>query len=111
MSQFKKMQADLRNKGFVKPKHVMHLIRLLLSGIHLIKQGEVLIDVGPFRDRLLAIREGEMSTEQVESWRCQLHGEFDAALKVTRLPHRPDYHAANDFLIRARRLAIEDHLP
>ena len=33
MSQFKKMQADLRNQGEVKWKHVMHLIRLLLSGI------------------------------------------------------------------------------
>src|SRR5205807_493526 len=33
LSQFKKMQADLRNQGQVKWKHVMHLIRLLLSGI------------------------------------------------------------------------------
>jgi hypothetical protein len=32
MSQFKKLQADLRNKGEVKWKHVMHLIRLLISG-------------------------------------------------------------------------------
>lgn len=33
VSQFKKMQADIRNHGQVKWKHVMHLIRLLLSGI------------------------------------------------------------------------------
>jgi uncharacterized protein len=32
LSQFKKMQADLRLHGQVKWKHVMHLIRLLLSG-------------------------------------------------------------------------------
>ncbi len=32
LSQFKKMQSDLRNQGQVKWKHVMHLIRLLLSG-------------------------------------------------------------------------------
>ena len=33
MSQFKKMQTDIRNQGQVKWKHVMHLIRLLISGI------------------------------------------------------------------------------
>jgi hypothetical protein len=31
MSQFKKLSSDLRNKGAVKWKHVMHLIRLLPS--------------------------------------------------------------------------------
>jgi hypothetical protein len=38
MSQFKKMQADIRNKGQVKWKHVMHLIRLLLSGIGVLRE-------------------------------------------------------------------------
>src|SRR5262249_16839999 len=33
LSQFRKMQANLRNRGRVKWKHVMHLIRLLLAGI------------------------------------------------------------------------------
>src|SRR5258708_3642853 len=32
LSQFKKMQADIRNHGQVKWKHVMHLIRLVRSG-------------------------------------------------------------------------------
>ena len=41
LSQFKKMQADLRNKGQVKWKHVMHLIRLLLSGIRIMRDGFV----------------------------------------------------------------------
>ena len=39
LSQFKKMQADLRNQGEVKWKHVMHLIRLLLSGISVLRDG------------------------------------------------------------------------
>jgi hypothetical protein len=41
MSQFKKMQADIRNQGQVKWKHVMHLIRLLLSGIGVLRDGVV----------------------------------------------------------------------
>src|SRR5262249_25715937 len=32
LSQFKKLEQDLRNHGQVRWKHVMHLIRLLLSG-------------------------------------------------------------------------------
>ena len=44
-SQFKKMQADIRNQGRVKWKHVMHLIRLLLSGIHVLREGFVAVAV------------------------------------------------------------------
>ena len=56
MSQFKKMQADIRNHGQVKWKHVMHLIRLLLSGIHVLREGFVQVDTGQHREQLLAIR-------------------------------------------------------
>ncbi len=40
------MQADIRNHGQVKWKHVMHLIRLLISGIYVLKDGFVPVDVG-----------------------------------------------------------------
>lgn len=111
MSQFKRMQADLRNQGSIKPKHVMHLIRLLISGIHLLREGVVAVDVGDFRDRLLAIRDGTMPWDAVEVWRLELHKEFDQALANTALPERPDYERANDFLVRARRLAVHESLP
>lgn len=38
MSQFKKLEQDLRNRGEIKRKHAMHLIRLLLSGIAVLKE-------------------------------------------------------------------------
>src|SRR5688572_1470866 len=60
LSQFKKLQADLRNKGEVKWKHVMHLIRRLLAGITVLEDGVVPVHVGPDRDRLLAIKRGEV---------------------------------------------------
>ncbi|HAW32064.1 MAG TPA: nucleotidyltransferase, partial [Planctomycetaceae bacterium] len=46
MSQFKKMQTDIKNQGKVKWKHVMHLIRLLISGVTLLREGYVVVDVG-----------------------------------------------------------------
>jgi predicted nucleotidyltransferase len=106
MSQFKKLSSDLRNKGEVKWKHVMHLIRLLLSGVATLREGVVPVKVEEHRDRLLAIRNGALRWDEVDAWRVRLHEEFDAALATTKLPDRPDYDAANAFLIRARRAML-----
>lgn len=111
MSQFKRMQADLRNQGRIKPKHVMHLIRLLLSGIHVLREGLVPVDVGEHRERLFAIKNEEMPWDEIESWRKQLHKQFDRSLDESKLPERPDYERANEFLVRARRLAVGKELP
>ena len=108
MSQFKKMQADIRNQGQVKWKHVMHLIRLLISGISVLKDGFVPVRVDKYREELLAIKRGEMPWEETEKWRLALHTEFDKALADTKLPERPDYEKANDFLVKARRAALEN---
>lgn len=111
ISQFKKAESDLRSIGEVKWKHAMHLIRLMLAGVHILQHQEVMLDVGIFRDRLLALRMGEMSWDQVKSWKERLQTEFEDAFQTTRLPERPDYEAVNSFLIRARRAAIAENLP
>jgi hypothetical protein len=104
MSQFKKLSTDLRNKGEVKWKHVMHLLRLLLSGITLVREGNVPVRIpDTHRETLLAIKRGQWTWEQCNTWRLQLHEQFDAALAATPLPERPNYAAANAFLLKARR--------
>ncbi len=110
LSQFKKMQADLRNQGQVKWKHVMHLIRLQISGISVLRNGFVPVRVDEHRDQLLAIKRGEVPWEETEAWRLKLHAEFDNALEATALPERPDYEAANAFLLKARRWALSESL-
>ena len=110
MSQFKKMQSDLRNEGQVKWKHVMHLIRLLISGISVLRHGFVPVRVGEYRDQLLAIKRGELAWDETEKWRLSLHGEFDRALGESSLPERPDYEQANALLIKARRAALSEEL-
>jgi uncharacterized protein len=106
MSQFTKLQADLRNKGSVKWKHVMHLLRLLSAGITTLRKGRVPVRVEEDRERLLAIKRGEVPFEQCDAWRLGLHTEFDDAFATTSLPDRPDYERANDLLIRARRSVV-----
>lgn len=107
LGQFKKMEQDLRARGQIKMKHAMHLVRLLLSGIHALKYGEIPVDAGEYRDRLLAIRYDATPWEEVNSWRLELHKQFEAAYTQTRLPERPDYAAANIFLIKARRSMVD----
>ena len=106
MSQFKKMQADIRNQGQVKWKHVMHLIRLLLSGIVVLREGYVPVRVDQHRDQLLAVKRGEIPWSEVEQWRLSLHRDFEAAFESTKLADRPDYERANAFLVKARRTAM-----
>jgi hypothetical protein len=111
MSQFKKMQTDIRNQGRVKWKHVMHLIRLLLSGITVLCEGFVPVPVIEHRPALLAIKAGEMPWDEVEAWRIALHKEFDQAFERTSLPEKPNYERANEYLVKARRLALAEDLP
>jgi len=108
MSQFKKMEQDIRTKGEVKWKHVMHLIRLLLSGITVLKKGFVPVRVEEHRQQLLAIRRGEVSWEEVNALRLSLHQEFDTAFAATDLPERPDYERANAFLLKARASMVSE---
>jgi len=107
MSQFKRMQAHLRNQGDIKWKHVMHLIRLLLSGVTVLREGFVPVRVEEHREALLEIKRGETPWYDVNHWRLALHDEFNKAFETTSLPERPDYEQANRFLVKARRLAVE----
>ena len=104
LSQFKKLEQDQRT-GAIKWKHAMHLLRMLISGIHLMQHQSVLVDVGEHRDRLLAVKRGELPWAELDAWRLELHRQFDAAAAITSLPERPDYQRANAFLVHARRQA------
>jgi hypothetical protein len=106
MSQFKKLEQDIR-RGSIKWKHAMHLVRLLLSGVRVVKEGYVPVRVETHREQLLAIRRGEIRWEEINRWRLDLHKEFDAALAETKLPDRPDYRRVNEFLLKARRAVVD----
>jgi predicted nucleotidyltransferase len=103
LSQFKKIEQDIRNHGEVRWKHAMHLLRLLLTGAAALRTATVPVRVEAHRDRLLAVKCGEVPWTDVDAWRKELHKEFERALAKTKLPERPDYEAANRFLIKARR--------
>jgi predicted nucleotidyltransferase len=103
LSQFKKIEQDVRNQGEVRWKHAMHLLRLLLTGAATLREARVPVRVEAQRARLLAVKLGALPWAEVDVWRRELHQDFERALAETKLPERPDYERANRFLIKARR--------
>ncbi|TCO47105.1 hypothetical protein EV646_106345 [Kribbella antiqua] len=108
LSQFKKLEADFRRDGAPKWKHVMHLLRLLLAARTLLLEAKLIVDVGPHRERLLAVKYGELSWPQVEQWRLGLHEELDNALRQTVLPATPDVAKVGSWLRSVRKRSIGD---
>jgi predicted nucleotidyltransferase len=106
MSQFKKLEQDLRAQGQIKWKHAMHLMRLLLSGITALREGELRVRLDEHRDALLQIKRGDQPWPEINKWRLDLHKQFDEAFTSTKLPERPDYAWANEFLLKARRSTV-----
>lgn len=106
VSQFKKLEQDLRTRHEIKWKHPMHLVRLLLSAITILREGRVPVRVESHREELMAIRGGEWSWPEINAWRLDLQRQLDAAFAATKLPDRPDFDRADAFLIRARRSMV-----
>ncbi|MFI1396439.1 DNA polymerase beta superfamily protein [Streptomyces sp. NPDC020681] len=101
--QHKKLQSDVSVHGAPRWKHAMHLLRLLTSCRDLLRTGRLVLDVGEDRERLLAVKRGEVSWREVESWMSRTADEADEAALSTPLPAEPDRARVEDFLIRTRR--------
>ena len=86
----------------------MHLIRLLMQGIEILHEEKLNVRVEEHREKLLSIRRGELEWRQVNELRLNLHKDFEKAFAETKLPERPDYEKANEFLIKARRFMVSE---
>ena len=107
LAQFRLLERDLRTHGSLRWKHVMHLIRLLLSGIHALRHGELRLRHVAEHDQLMAIRAGELEWDAINRWRIALHAEFEQAYAATKLPILPDLAAANAWLLQVRRAQVD----
>ncbi|MET8248808.1 nucleotidyltransferase domain-containing protein [Streptomyces sp. NPDC005202] len=103
LGQHRKLDADVRTRGAPRWKHAMHLLRLLTSARDLLRTGRLTIDVGDERERLLAVKRGEVPWPEVESRMTHLATQTEAAFHRTPLPEEPDRRRVADFLLRVRR--------
>jgi predicted nucleotidyltransferase len=107
LSQFRRMANANKAKGSYKPKHAMHLIRLLYSGIAALETGEIRIDMAEHREELLHIRNDGLPFEEVKRRALMLDERFQRTFERTTLPEQPDYTVVDEFLIRARRRMVD----
>ena len=100
--QLDRVSARRQRTGQTNHKQAMHMIRLLHAGAHVLRTGQVLVDVTFLRDRLLAVRRGEVPWERVAAWAADLLADLATAAAETRLPQQPDRDAVDAFLVAVR---------
>jgi uncharacterized protein len=86
-----------RKSGF-DLKHGMHCIRLLRSGLEILRTGEVIVDrriAGDVED-LRAIINGEYSYEQVMKMAEDLVAQMESVYQESTLPDKPDLEQINE---------------
>lgn len=88
-------------------KHLMHLIRLMLSVNHLLASGDLMIDVGEYRNDLLSVRNGEVDEQYVDTWYFNLNAEFNYLKENNDLPEEPDTKWVNEFLVSFRKSVMK----
>ncbi|WP_274917824.1 nucleotidyltransferase domain-containing protein [Streptomyces sp. WZ-12] len=102
------VKAENRRERGSEPrwKHLMHMLRLMISGASLLESGTMHIDTGPYRERLLAVRRGEVPWDEVCAWRDRLSARLDQTLAASPLPELPDTTRVEDWLISVRRRSL-----
>lgn len=94
-------EAELDLPREMRPKNAYNLLRLIGTATQWLRTGEVDFRVsGPLRDRLLAIKRGEVPLADVVRDAEEMAPELEAARRTTRLPEHPDLRAANDLVRR-----------
>ena len=106
LSQFRRMSKAHAKSGEYKPKHAMHLIRMLYSGIETLRTGLLRLDLGERRDELLQIKLGKWPFDRARQRALELDQEFQDAFVSTKLPEKPDYQRVDEFLVWARRRMV-----
>ncbi|SFR27016.1 hypothetical protein SAMN04488564_110277 [Lentzea waywayandensis] len=82
----------------LKPKQLMHVVRLRLVGLHLLRTGRY--DIAADRS-LLKIRDGSMAWDDAVTWAHRLGDEIARA--EGPLPEDPDRARVEDWLVSVRR--------
>lgn len=97
------VNRPLNDKGF-DGKYACHMVRLGVQGVELLRTGKITLPLqGENRDRLIAIRKGEIELGKVLEITDSLEKELILLQETTPLPDHPDRKAINDFLYFAHK--------
>lgn len=80
-------------------KHAMHLIRLYLMGIDILKDQQINTYRHKEHELLVNIRNGKLSMQEIFKLRNDLQQEIDSVYKYCTLPDTPDYDKINNLML------------
>lgn len=90
----------------LRPKNAYNLLRIVSGAVQWLRTGVPLIEVeGELRQRLLAIKSGQVPLRTALSWTEEVAARLDEAREGSPLPEHPDYVAADALLRRVRQEA------
>jgi predicted nucleotidyltransferase len=91
-------RAEMEKKSGYDLKHGMHCIRLLRSGLEILKNGRIIVDrrLAGDADDLQAVLRGDYNYEQLMKMTEDLVKEMDVFYHQSSLPHRPDLEKINN---------------
>ncbi len=93
--------TDFELPGELRPKNAYNLVRLLATATRWLREGSPTFTVeGPLRDRLLAIKSGQVSLDDVLAEAEAMAPELERARDASALPRRPDVARADALLRR-----------
>lgn len=97
-------------------KHAMHLLRLYMMAIDLLKSGEIITYRTEEHDLLMDIRNGKYSNEDgmmnKDFWNLlsEYEVKFDEAKKTSKLPDNPDYDGIDKFRFKINKFIVDNNL-
>lgn len=109
--------SDLELPRELRPKNAYNLIRLIATATRWLRDGSpTFACTGPLRDRLLAIKKGQVSLDEVLREGEAMAADLESAREASTLPKRPDVAKADALLRRigeevARRWSTQERGP
>ncbi|MHB8874622.1 MAG: hypothetical protein ACYC8T_13115 [Myxococcaceae bacterium] len=100
--------ADARE---LRPKNAYNLLRLIRLAADWLRSGAPIFEAtGVFRERLLAIKRGEVPLDEVLREAEALSPELEAAREASQVPEHPDYVRADALLRRIGQEVARRHV-
>ena len=92
------LRAEMEKKSGYDLKHGMHCIRLLRSGLEVLKTGNLTVDrnIAGDAQTLRAILAGEYSYEELMKMADDLFSQMDDTYEKSSLPHKPNLNTINN---------------
>lgn len=95
--------AAMAAGGTPRWRQVADVIRLLIGAEHLVRTGELTLDVSAHREQLLAVAAGELPWDETQAWVESLRDRTAEAVLRSPLPVVPNEPAVRNWLKSVRR--------